>query len=122
MHGSSCAALISKGNICTECTNIEVKLKRKIVLSNERSKKPLAPNAPLKKVAKEKLTHAIKILRIKQKKLENTIKGLNFELKQNGISINENFHDEFKKQINGAQEKHPEEPFKRNFWEQQQKA
>ena len=75
VHGSSCAALISKGNICTECTKIEVKLKRKIVLSNERSKKPLAPNTPLKKVAKEKLTHAIKILRIKQKSWKIPSKG-----------------------------------------------
>ena len=30
MHGSLCAALISDGDIWTECTKIEVKLKRKI--------------------------------------------------------------------------------------------
>eukprot|EP00794_Sanderia_malayensis_P002206 gene2206-2512_t len=122
VHGSSCAALILKGDICTECTKIEVKLRRKIVLANEGSKKPLAPNAPLKKVSKEKLTHAIKILRLKQKKLENTIKELNVALKQNGIAINENLHNDFTNLINSAQEKLPEESFEKLFWEQQQKA
>eukprot|EP00794_Sanderia_malayensis_P008307 gene8307-9194_t len=122
VHGSSCAALVLKGDICTECTKIEVKLRRKIVLANEGSKKPLAPNGPLKKVSKEKLTHAIKILRLKQKKLENTIKELNVALKQNGIAINENLHNDFTNLINSAQEKLPEESFERLFWEQQQKA
>ena len=122
VHGSSCAALIAEGNICTECTKSEAKLKRKIALSSEGSQKPLAPNAPLKRVAKEKLAHAIKILRLKQKKLENTIKELNFELKRNGILISENLHDDFTNLINGAQEKLPEESFERLFWEQQQKA
>eukprot|EP00794_Sanderia_malayensis_P002526 gene2526-2921_t len=107
VHGSSCAALILKGDTCTECTKIKVKLRRKIVPANEGSKKPLAPNAPLKKVSKEKLTHAIEILRLKQKKLENTIKELNVALKQNGIAINENLHNDFTNLINSAQAKLP---------------
>ena len=122
LRSNTCLAFISKGDVCEECNNVIKQLKRKLDLADRNKNKPITAKTPLRKVTADRLSQAIKDMRLSQKKLQTKIEELSQQIETNGIQLDAGLHNDFQNLIENVKQELPEDSFEKLFWEQQQKA
>ena len=122
LRSNTCLAFISKGDVCEECNNVIKQLKRNLDLADRNKNKPITAKTPLRKVTADRLSQAIKDMRLSQKKLQTKIEELSQQIETNGIQLDAGLHNDFQNLIENVKQELPEDSFEKLFWEQQQKA